>query len=143
MPVPYDLDRFMEAQDGGVYERALAEVKRGRKTSHWMWFIFPQIAGLGFSPTAEFYAIADEGEARAYLARARLATRLREISRALLDLPTSDPRAVFGSPDDLKLRSSMTLFDKVAPGDVFAEVLEKFYAGKRDKRTLEELAERE
>lgn len=134
---PYLLKRFREAQDRGVYERALAEVRAGSKRSHWMWFIFPQIDGLGFSPTTEFYAIKSVDEARAYLADEVLGTRLREICQALLDLEDSDPGEIFGYPDDLKLKSSLTLFDYVSPGDLFATLLDKFYGGDRDKRSLE------
>jgi uncharacterized protein (DUF1810 family) len=109
------LSRFIEAQRNGVYEQALAEIRNGRKLSHWMWFIFPQMEGLGFSETACYYGIRGLGEAKEYLADATLGPRLREICAALFKLDTDDSQRVFGSPDDLKLRSSMTLFALVAP----------------------------
>jgi len=131
------LARFTEAQKDGVYERALAEIRGGRKRSHWMWFIFPQLKGLGFSPTAQYYGIRDLAEAKAYLAAPLLGRRLREITEALLRLDISDPHQVFGSPDDLKLRSSMTLFSLAAPDDaVFGKVLDKFYAGQGCAATI-------
>lgn len=132
-----DLKRFVDAQERD-YPVALAEIRAGRKRSHWMWYIFPQLAGLGHSPMAERYAIRDMGEASAYLADGVLGSRLVEISRALMGLATSDATAVMGTPDDLKLRSSMTLFSMVAGTDkVFSEVLGKFYGGRRDERTVE------
>lgn len=131
-----DLSRFHRAQ-ARDYDTALAEIRSGRKRSHWMWYIFPQIAGLGFSSTAAFYAIRDLDEARAYLADPVLRGRLLEISGALLELPGSDPGAVMGYPDDLKLRSSMTLFALAEPDcPVFPAVLDKFYGGRRDERTV-------
>jgi uncharacterized protein (DUF1810 family) len=130
------LSRFIEAQSNGVYEEALAEIKAGRKRSHWMWFIFPQLEGLGFSGTAQYYGIQGLDEAKEYLANATLGSRLREICATLLALPTNDPHKIFGSPDDLKLRSSMTLFALAAPGEkVFSEVIEKFYGGKLCAKT--------
>jgi uncharacterized protein (DUF1810 family) len=130
------LSRFIDAQSGGVYEEALAEIKAGRKRGHWMWFIFPQLEGLGFSETAQYYGIQGLPEAREYLADATLGLRLRETSAALAKLDASDPHKVFGSPDDLKLRSSMTLFALAAPAEkVFAEVLDKFYGGGRCAKT--------
>ncbi|MDR1559858.1 MAG: DUF1810 domain-containing protein [Clostridiales bacterium] len=126
------LSRFAEAQANGVYEQALAEIRAGRKQSHWIWFIFPQIEGLGYSSTAQFYGVQGLQEARDYLADAVLGTRLREICAALLELESSDPLEVLGSPDDLKLCSSMTLFAFAAPDDpLFAAVLKKFYNGER------------
>src|SRR5918998_34070 len=111
MDDPHGLRRFTEAQDGGgTYDRALAELRAGRKTSHWMWFVFPQIAGLGRSPTAQFYAIVDLDEARAYAAHPVLGPRLTECATALLDLGTSDATPVLGPVDAQKLHSSMTLF---------------------------------
>lgn len=133
----YDLQRFKDAQDGGIHERAMSELAAGRKRSHWMWFIFPQIEGLGFSSTAACYSIKSIDEARAYLADPVLGARLREACGILIGLPESDPHAVFGYPDDLKLCSSMTLFDYVSPNDVFGKVLDKFYAGKRDDKSLD------
>ena len=130
-----DLKRFKVAQEA-KYDDALAEVKAGRKTSHWMWYIFPQFDGLGRSETSKFYSIKSLGEARAYLADELLGARLREISSALLDLETNDAQEVFGRTDAMKLKSCMTLFDLVSPDDVFAHVLDKFYEGKRSGRTL-------
>jgi uncharacterized protein (DUF1810 family) len=130
------LSRFIDAQSDGIYEQALTEIKGGRKQSHWMWFIFPQMEGLGFSGTAQFYGIQGLAEAKAYLADAVLGPRLREICAALLALDTSDPHKVFGSPDDMKLRSSMTLFALAAPEEkLFADVLGKYYDGKRCSKT--------
>lgn len=129
------LDRFLSAQ-AHSYDNALREIRAGRKRSHWMWYIFPQIAGLGFSSTAQFYAIRDLNEAKAYISHPVLGARLLEISRALTQLPCSDPTSVMGYPDDLKLCSCMTLFELVSDDPVFAEVLDKFYGGRRDARTL-------
>lgn len=130
------LDRFLDAQRGD-YAAALAEVRRGRKTSHWMWYIFPQIAGLGQSSTARYYSIRDLEEAREYYAHPVLGQRLREISGALLELRGSDPVAVFGGIDSMKLKSSMTLFAVAAPDDpLFQQVLDKYYGGERDALTL-------
>lgn len=130
------LDRFLDAQRGD-YAAALAEVRRGRKTSHWMWYIFPQIAGLGQSSTARYYSIRDLEEAREYYAHPVLGQRLREISGALLELRGSDPVAVFGGIDSMKLKSSMTLFALAAPDDpLFQQVLDKYYGGERDALTL-------
>ena len=131
------LDRFLDAQRGD-YAAALAEVRRGRKTSHWMWYIFPQIAGLGQSSTARYYSIRDLEEAREYYAHPVLGQRLREISGVLLELRGSDPVAVFGGIDSMKLKSSMTLFAVAAPDDpIFQQVLDKFYGGKPDRWTLQ------
>ena len=133
----YDLSRFLEAQNNS-YDTALREIRAGRKRSHWMWYIFPQIRGLGYSAMAQHYAIRDLGEAREYLQHPLLGPRLIEISEALLALEESDPRRVMGSPDDLKLRSCMTLFQCAAPDQpVFGKVLDKFYGGRPDERTLE------
>ena len=130
------LDRFLDAQRGD-YAAALAEVRRGRKTSHWMWYIFPQIAGLGQSSTARYYSIRDLEEAREYYAHPVLGQRLREISGALLELRGSDPVAVFGGIDSMKLKSSMTLFAVTAPDDpLFQQVLDKYYGGEQDALTL-------
>ena len=132
-----DLSRFLKAQEGD-YERALGEIRSGRKRSHWMWYIFPQIQGLGFSSTAQYYAIRDLQEAKDYLAHPVLGARLKEISSALLDLEGLSASEIFGYPDDLKLRSSMTLF-RMADLDcpIFLEVLEKYYDGKPDYRTVD------
>lgn len=130
------MERFIKAQEH-VYEQAYAEIENGRKMSHWMWFIFPQIAGLGFSETSKYYALKSLSEAEAYLNHRVLGKRLIEISSALLKLDTNDAHAVFGSPDDLKLQSSMTLFTSVQKSDsVFRQVLKKFFDGEMDKKTL-------
>ena len=130
------IKRFLDAQESD-YNTALADIRAGRKGSHWIWYIFPQIAGLGRSGTATYYAIKDMGEAREYLAHPVLRQRLLEISEALLELDGGDPLAVMGSPDDLKLRSSMTLFALAEPEcEVFQKVLDKYYGGKMDKRTV-------
>jgi uncharacterized protein (DUF1810 family) len=137
----FDLERFVTAQDGGgTYERALAELRAGRKTSHWMWFVFPQIAGLGRSPTARAYAIFSLEEARAYLEQPLLGSRLRECADALLSLETDDAVAVMGPIDAIKLRSSITLFARADPADDrFPNVLRKFYGGEEDEATLARL----
>ena len=133
------LGRFIEAQTA-TYDTALAELKRGRKTSHWMWFVFPQIAGLGHSPTARLYGIDDIAEARAYLAHPVLGPRLIEAVEVILALPGRDADAVFGSPDDLKLRSSLTLFQAAAPDEPrFGRALDKYFAGAPDPLTLARL----
>ena len=129
------LNRFLIAQEHS-YDTALREIRSGRKRSHWMWYIFPQIAGLGMSYTAQLYSIRNIDEARDYIADPVLGKRLIEISRALLTLNVSDPTAVMGYPDDLKLCSCMTLFECVSDDPVFGAVLDKFYGGRRDKRTL-------
>lgn len=128
------LQRFIDAQNES-YVRALEEIKAGRKRSHWMWFIFPQMKGLGRSSTSIFYGMNDMDEAREYLAHPILGERLREISQVLLQLDTNDANAVFGSPDDMKLRSCMTLFDNISPNDIFADVLDKYFDGHRDNKT--------
>jgi uncharacterized protein (DUF1810 family) len=136
---PFDLQRFVDAQDG-VHDEALAELRAGRKRSHWMWFVFPQVEGLGHSPTAELYAISGLDEARAYLAHPVLGPRLVECARVVAGTTGRTAREVFGTPDDLKLRSSMTLFRQAAPDEpVFQEVLDRFYGGEPDPRTLERL----
>ena len=133
----FDLERFLAAQDGGTYERVLAELRAGRKTSHWMWFVFPQLRGLGRSETARYYGLASLDEARAYLAHPVLGPRLRECADALLGLDGDDPVAVMGGVDALKLRSSMTLFARADPDDErFPAVLRKFYGGEEDEATL-------
>ncbi len=133
------LSRFIEAQTT-TYDTAVAELKRGQKTGHWMWFVFPQIAGLGVSPTARFYAIADLDEARAYLAHPVLGPRLVEAVEAINALPGRDAHAVFGTPDDLKLRSSLTLFHVADPEEpTFREALVKYFAARPDPLTLEKL----
>ncbi|MCU1617722.1 MAG: hypothetical protein JWO98_5262 [Frankiales bacterium] len=137
----FDLERFVRAQDhGATFERALAELRAGAKRSHWMWFVFPQLAGLGGSDMSRRYAISGPAQARAYLDHPVLGPRLVESARALLDLPGADPAAVLGPVDAQKLRSSMTLFAAVAPADpVFREVLERYYAGADDEATTSRL----
>lgn len=133
----YNLDRFKEAQRVD-YPIALEEIKSGCKKSHWMWYIFPQLKDLGYSPTAKYYGIDGKEEAIAYLADESLRSRLIEISKALLSLETSNATEIFGYPDDMKLKSCMTLFFSVAPQiDIFEKVLEKFFAGERDEKTLD------
>jgi uncharacterized protein (DUF1810 family) len=136
---PHDLDRFVQAQDDhGTYDAALAELRAGRKTSHWMWFVFPQVAGLGRSPTAQHFAIASLDEARAYLEHPVLGPRLRESCEALTGLETTDPVGVLGGIDAAKLRSSMTLFLRAAPDEpVFQRVLDQYFAGAPDDATDE------
>ena len=132
-----DLSRFIKAQETD-YERALSEIRSGHKRSHWIWYIFPQIAGLGFSSTAQYYAIKDRKEAEEYLKNDLLRDRLVEISECLFQLESNDAGDVMGYPDDLKLRSSMTLFHEVAPEtEVFQKVLDKFFEGKPDQKTIE------
>ena len=130
------LERFLDGQRFG-YETALAEMVKGRKQSHWIWYVFPQIKGLGHSPNAQFYGIRDLDEARAYLAHPILGKRLREITAAVLTHKGEDIYGIMGSGiDALKFKSSMTLFDLVSPDDIFAEALDTFYSGQRDKRTF-------
>ncbi len=134
---PHDLARFVAAQERS-YDRALAEVTAGRKRSHWMWFIFPQFAGLGRSATSTRYAIRSRAEAEAYLQHPVLGPRLREITEVALGVEGRSAHDIFGSPDDLKLRSCATLFAEVSPpGSVFERLLGKYYAGEPDGRTLE------
>ncbi len=134
---PFDLNRFTAAQDG-VYGGVLAELKSGRKRSHWMWFIFPQIDGLGHSPTAMYYAIKNMAEARAYLDHPVLGARIRECAEAVLAVEGRPASDIFGYPDDMKLKSSMTLFAAVAEDldSVFNRVLDKYYGGGKDSSTL-------
>lgn len=135
------LKRFTNEQEID-YGIALAEIKRGRKQSHWMWYIFPQITGLGISPTSKFYAIKDKREAEDYLAHPVLGARLIEISEALLRIEGKTANQIFGSPDDVKLKSSMTLFNALENSHpVFQKVLDKFFGGAKDLRTLELLGE--
>lgn len=133
-----DLQRFVDAQ-ANSYSQAIREIKNGRKESHWMWYIFPQLHGLGSSPMADFYGLESLNEAKEYLRHPILGIRLKEIIEVLINLPDNDPRKIFGTPDDLKLRSSMTLFN-LADADgqnIFKKVLEKFFDGKQDDRTVE------
>lgn len=131
----YDLDRFLNAQDGD-YLVALQELQSGRKRTHWMWYIFPQLKHLGFSYNSKYYGISGLEEARAYLANSLLGNRLREVCEAILQLSTCDAVEVFGEIDSRKLLSSMTLFDQVSPTDIFARVLDKYFNGRRDARTI-------
>jgi uncharacterized protein (DUF1810 family) len=135
-PTP-DLQRYVEAQDrDGTYARALDELRAGRKTSHWMWFVFPQLAGLGQSAMSRAYAIGSLEEAAAYLAHPVLGERLRECCRALLALGSDSAERVLGGIDAVKLRSSMTLFARADPGDpLFRAVLDRYYGGETDPRT--------
>jgi uncharacterized protein (DUF1810 family) len=134
-----DLGRFVGAQ-AGVYDRALAELRAGRKRSHWMWFVFPQIAGLGSSPTARRYAIASLREARAYLAHPVLGPRLVECASALLEVEGRTAGEILGHPDELKLRSSMTLFAHADPAQpVFRAVLDQYFGGQEDEATTARL----
>lgn len=136
---PHHLQRFVDAQ-ASSYNRALAEVQAGRKQSHWMWYIFPQLRGLGRSAMAERYGIADLDEAAAYLAHPLLGQRLLEICTALLAQHGRTAHDIFGSPDDLKLHSCATLFAQVAPpGSVFEQILAQYYAGEADAGTLQRL----
>ena len=136
-----DLSRFIKAQQRD-YQQALSEIRAGRKYSHWIWYIFPQIQGLGMSPTAQFYSINNIEEAKAFLADPYLGANLIEISEALLALDENDPTAVLGYPDDLKVCSSMTLFKIAGEGKypVFQQVLDKYYGGRDDYRTIELLS---
>lgn len=137
----YDLERFLKGQARN-YDAALQEIRSGCKRSHWMWYVFPQIRGLGYSSTAQYYAIRDLDEAKAYLQHPILRERLLEISEALLALDTHNASAVFGWPDDLKLRSSMTLFAEAEPEcAVFQKVLDQYFQGKKDENTLSILAD--
>ena len=136
MEKEYDLNRFLKAQEL-MYPWALREIKNGRKQTHWMWFIFPQLKALGQSNTALYYGIEALDEAKQYLAHPVLGTRLKEISEALLSLETNDPYKVMGDIDGLKLCSSMTLFAEVEGYDsVFGKVIDKYYGGKRDVNTI-------
>lgn len=139
MNTEFDLERFVKAQQG-VYEKALAELEAGRKRSHWMWFIFPQIAGLGSSAMAQTYAIADADEAAAYLAHPLLGPRLRACAAAALRHADKPVGAIFGHPDDLKFHSCVTLFADVAPDEaVFEDCLDRFFEGESDPATLARL----
>ena len=137
---PYNLKPFIEAQ-AQIWGRVVAELSQGQKQSHWMWFVFPQIAGLGHSPMAQMYAITSLDEARAYLAHPILGARLREVTQLVLNIPDRSAHAIFGSPDDLKFRSSMTLFDAVAPNDIFAAALRQYFDGERDQLTLDRIVQ--
>lgn len=134
---PYNLDRYIEAQRG-LFEQACSELRRGHKTGHWIWFMLPQIAGLGASAMSQRYAIGSLDEARAYLAHPVLGARLREICGIVLGIQDRGVEEIFGYPDDMKLRSSMTLFAHAAADDaVFVQILEKYFGGVEDERTVE------
>ena len=133
---PHDLDRFLQAQ-ADVYDQALAEIRSGEKRSHWMWYIFPQFDGLGFSSTSRRYSIKSAAEAQAYLQHRVLGRRLIECAEAALGVEGRSAFEIFGSPDDMKLRSCATLFASVSPaGSVFHRLLDKYFHGKRDEKTL-------
>ena len=139
----YNLDRFLKAQEL-MYPWALREIKNGRKQTHWMWFIFPQLKALGHSHTALYYGIEDLDEAKQYLAHPVLGTRLKEISEALLSLETNDPYKVMGGIDSLKLCSSMTLFAEIEGYDsVFGKIIDKYYNGNKDMNTIRILTDTE
>lgn len=134
----FDLQRFVTAQDAGdTYDAALRELRHGRKSSHWMWFVFPQLAGLGHSATAQRYAVSGLAEAQAYAAHPVLGPRLLECARALTDLPGTDPVLVLGPIDAQKLQSSMTLFARADPAEpLFRDVLDQYFAGAADPATI-------
>lgn len=136
---PHDLSRFVQAQEGD-YERALAELKSGQKRSHWMWYIFPQFEGLGFSETSRLYSIKSIAEAKAYLAHPVLGPRLLACAETLLQIEGVSAHDIFGSPDDRKLKSCTTLFAQVSPpGSVFHRLLEHYFRGEQDRKTLAQL----
>jgi uncharacterized protein (DUF1810 family) len=137
---PHPLERFVEAQTS-AYATALAEIRRGPKRSHWMWFVFPQLAGLGHSPTAQLYAIGSLEDAQAYLDHPVLGPRYMECVGALQDRSGNDPVAVFGPVDAMKLKSSLTLFEAARAHPLFAAALDRWFGGERDEATLELLAE--
>ena len=136
MDDPYQLDRFVDAQRPS-YDAALAELRAGKKRGHWMWFIFPQVEGLGSSPTSQFYAIKSREEGEAYLAHPVLGPRLRACAEAVNEVERRSAHEIFGSPDDLKFHSSMTLFAQLAPDyEVFENAVRKYFAGRYDTVTL-------
>jgi len=137
---PFDLNRFVRAQESS-YERALSELERGEKQSHWMWYVFPQFDGLGSSSMSRLYSIKSEDEARAYLAHPVLGPRLAKCAEAMLHVDGKTATAILGTPDDMKLKSSATLFAHVSErGSVFEQILNKYYAGERDDATQRLLA---
>ncbi|MBF1635028.1 MAG: DUF1810 family protein [Prevotella sp.] len=140
-PDPFDIERFIKAQNAdNTYQRALEEIQRGHKTSHWIWYIFPQLKGLGHSAYSQHYGLADANEARAFLANSYLNERLREITSTLLTHKDRKIEHLMGSyVDALKLKSSMTLFDTISPNDIFAEILKMFYNGEKDRNTMRKI----
>lgn len=141
MDISKCIDRFLEPQRT-AYPIALEEVHNGRKVSHWMWYIFPQLRGLGQSNVAWYYGIEDLSEAKAYLEHPVLGKRLWEITRATLELTETDPMKIFGWPDNMKFRSCMTLFAQVSEDDMFEKALNKFFGGREDSMTLELLKQK-
>lgn len=143
--VDYDMERFIKAQDSGwaTYSEALSEIKEGHKQGHWIWYVFPQIKGLGHSQNSEFYGISGKDEAKAYLEHPVLGKRLRDITKALLECLNPSAYNILGFPDVLKVQSCMTLFDLVSPNDIFNDVLDKYYEGKRCVKTIKRLGFRE
>jgi uncharacterized protein (DUF1810 family) len=136
---PYNLQRFVDAQNP-VYQQVCAELRQGEKTSHWMWFIFPQLRGLGSSPTAAYYGIASRGEAEAYLKHPVLGARLTECVSLVNRIEARSVDQIFGYPDDLKFRSCLSLFASVAPDNpIFKDALDKYFGGEPDRRTVERL----
>jgi uncharacterized protein (DUF1810 family) len=139
---PYNLTRFIQAQEGD-YVRALSEIKNGRKQSHWMWYIFPQFQGLGFSLTSKRYSIKSIAEAKTYLNHSILGTRLKECAEAVLCVENRSAHDIFGSPDDMKLKSCATLFAYIStPGSVFEQILDKYYQGEHDAKTIEAISKK-
>ena len=139
MTDPFDLERFIRAQNP-VFQDVQGELARGRKQTHWMWFVFPQVAGLGFSAMSQRYAIGSREEARAYLAHPVLGARLIECTRLVLAVQGRSINAILGAPDDAKFRSSMTLFGTVSDQPIFGEAIARYFAGERDAATLEILS---
>ena len=135
---PYDLDRFVRAQ-ATDYDQALSELREGQKRSHWMWYIFPQIEGLGLSPMSRKYSIKSAAEARAYLDHPVLGPRLQEAATVVYDLAGRSAFEILGAPDDMKLRSSATLFGSVSGGGIFEQLIQKYFAGQHDEKTLQTL----
>jgi uncharacterized protein (DUF1810 family) len=133
---PYDLDRFVKAQAAN-YDQALSELREGRKRSHWMWYIFPQMDGLGLSPMSRKYSIKSAAEARAYLDHPVLGPRLLECAAVVCNIVGRSALEIFGAPDDMKLRSSATLFASVSGGGVFEQLIQKYFAGQPDEKTLQ------
>lgn len=136
---PYDLHRFVAAQ-GPVIDAVRVELRQGRKASHWMWFVFPQLAGLGRSAMAQHYAIGSVEEARAFLDHPVLGSRLVECVELVLAVEGRTAHDIFGSPDDMKLRSCLTLFDSIAPNGMFGQALERYFEGRPDRATLDLLS---